>query len=365
MNGDSNAGITRRRVLQAGVGLTATSLSGCALGGQAGGADSAAGGAGKRVFVRLTGGSRQDVFQRYVWPEFTKVTGIQVVPVTANLAKMLAMVKAGQTGIDVVDTGALGIDSLRRQGALVKLDTQRFQRFRMADVEKSDDYWVSVELYSEILAVNTRASKARPASWAEFWDTGRFPGRRVLEDAAGEKPPLEQALLADGVSLDTLYPLDLDRAFKSLARIKPRILKFWSSGSEVDSLFTTGQAVFGQAWSGRIAALAAAGSPLQIEWNEAANASQALGILKGTPREAFAYQYIDFVMSPEIQATTARNLPYAPGNRKALDLIRDPKVTDNFGNSPKYEGRVFNIDVNWWGDNMNEVMKRWSVFTAT
>jgi hypothetical protein len=50
-------------------------------------------------------------------------------------------------------------------------------------------------------------------SWADVWNVEGFPGRRV-----SRKHPIdsmEQALLADGVAPDKLYPLDADRASKT------------------------------------------------------------------------------------------------------------------------------------------------------
>lgn len=344
-------------------GLAAASLGGCTVSTSRGGGGQAA--SGSQLFVRSVGGGRENTFKQYLWPTFTKETGVEIVPVTANLAKMLAMVQAGQADLDVVDTGALGIDTMRRAGALVKLDKGRFTRFNSADIEVSDDYWLSIELYSEVLAYNSKQIQGTPpGSWADFWDVARFPGRRVLEDAAGEKPPLEQALLADGVPVEKLYPLDVDRAFRVLGAVKPNILKFWTSGTESESLFSTGQADMGQAWSGRVAGLASAGQPLTIVWNGAGNAAQAVGILKGTPREDLAYKYIDFILSPESQATFVSNFPDGPGNRKALGLIKDQGIIRNFGNNEQYKGKVFYIDARWWGDNMESVLKRWTEFTA-
>src|SRR6516165_2101981 len=44
------------------------------------------------------------------------------------------------------------------------------------------------------------------------------------------------ALLADGVPRDKLYPLDIDRAFKKLDRIKPHIKVWWREGNQSQQL---------------------------------------------------------------------------------------------------------------------------------
>ncbi|MFD7161433.1 extracellular solute-binding protein [Kribbella sp. NPDC059898] len=362
MNQLNQPTLGRRSLLKAGVLLagagTATSMTGCALG--------AIGNAGsKKLFVRSTAGAREDVMRKYVWPQFTKETGAEIVPVTANTAKMVAMLKSGSADLDVVDTGGLGIGKLRKSGGLLQFEMDRFKRFKLADIRQSAPDWLSQQIYSEVLVYNTKQlNGAAPASWADFWDVKAFPGRRVLEDAAGEKPPLEQALIADGVALDALYPLDVDRAFRVLEQIKPHILKFWTSGSENESLFSTGQAALGQGWSPRMAALAHGGLPLRIVWAGAGNAAQCLAINKATANKDLAYSYVDFMMSPEVNAEFSTWFPGGPGNRVALGLIKDRTRLADFGNADQYKGKVFDIDISWWDANMAAVLDRWARFVS-
>ncbi|RVD48303.1 ABC transporter substrate-binding protein, partial [Mesorhizobium sp. M2D.F.Ca.ET.140.01.1.1] len=69
------------------------------------------------------------------------------------------------------------------------------------------------------------------------WDVSKYPGVRTLSSGVyGEAGPWEEALLADGVPADALYPLDIDRAFASLDKIKPHIRKWFVTGSENQQL---------------------------------------------------------------------------------------------------------------------------------
>lgn len=67
-----------------------------------------------------------------------------------------------------------------------------------------------------------------PKSWAEFWDIKALPGARTMADMASGAPNLELALISDGVPMDKVYPIDIDRAFRSMSRIKPAVTKFWA-----------------------------------------------------------------------------------------------------------------------------------------
>ena len=92
-----------------------------------------------------------------------------------------------------------------------------------------------------------------PPGWAAFWDTKNFPGQRSLR-----KHPiyaLEMALIADGVPMDKLYPIDVDRAFKKLEELKPHVLVWWSSGAQSAQVLKDGEVDMVAAWNGRIQAL--------------------------------------------------------------------------------------------------------------
>jgi putative spermidine/putrescine transport system substrate-binding protein len=75
-----------------------------------------------------------------------------------------------------------------------------------------------------------RWHRAQAPGWREFWDTTHNPGLRTVRD----DPPgnLESALLADGVPMTGLYPLDVERALKKLTALK-RHMGFWTTDPSV------------------------------------------------------------------------------------------------------------------------------------
>src|SRR3546814_20111261 len=91
-----------------------------------------------------------------------------------------------------------------------------------------------------------------PHTCADFWDYKRIPGARALASMDTGVPNLEFALLADGVPMDKLYPLGLTREFKSLSRVKPGIVTFWSSGVLSVQMLSTQDADVRSVWCTRI-----------------------------------------------------------------------------------------------------------------
>lgn len=319
---------------------------------------------GKRqVFVRSPGGAREKVNKQFVWPEFTRQTGIEVVPVTANASKILAMARTGVADVDVIDAGALNIELLQRRQVVERLDLNRFKHTDPRDLEALTDYWAAVSINTDVLVYNTKTFPgAHPSSWSDFWDWRRWPAQRILADAASERPPLEQALIADGVAADRLYPLDINRAFRKMAEIKPYILKFWSSGAEAESMFSSGQATLGQGWSSRMNVLIAGGAPIHIVWNQVVDSYTALAVIKGTPRLDLAYEYIDFVLQPEMNAALAENYLVPPGNKKVYERLTDPSILSKFSTYEPNRSGAVRLDPNWWGENMGKVLTRWQEF---
>src|SRR3546814_15435571 len=80
------------------------------------------------------------------------------------------------------------------------------------------DCGVGAMLWSYVIGYDgDRIKGAGPRNWADFWDVKRFPGKRGMRKNL--KYSLEFALLADGVTPDTVYPTlrtpaGIDRAFR-------------------------------------------------------------------------------------------------------------------------------------------------------
>ena len=143
----------------------------------------------------------------------------------------------------------------------------------------------------------------------------------MLADLASGNVDLEFALLADGVAKDKLYPLDIERGFKSLDRVRSAIRKFWDTGALSAQMLADKEVVLGSIWNGRLQAVADKGAPLAIEWNEASLQSQYWGVLKGARHAEDAQRFVDFACQPELQANLAKLIPYGPTNRQAFKSI--------------------------------------------
>jgi putative spermidine/putrescine transport system substrate-binding protein len=316
-----------------------------------------------QVVVRNPGGAYSDTQKQYIYDPFTKETGIEVVSVPSTLTKMLAMVKSGNTELDVADAGFDGLTTLDHTGALAPID---YGSWKYTDLKDVPEEYVTPNtaglcLYATVLGYNkeTFPEGRQPKSWAEFWDVAKFPGPRMLADMASGSPNLEFAVIADGVPMDKVFPIDIDRAFKSLSRIKPHIKKFWDTGALSAQMLADRDVVLGSIWNGRLQAIADKGAPVAIEWNQHMLALQGYGIFKDAKNMKEAQLLVDYAMQPKAQLGLPKELAYGPTNRKTFDMLPRERVAMLPG-SPEQIKRCFIQDAEWWDQNRAKVNSIWS-----
>lgn len=319
--------------------------------------------AAEQVIVRTPGGVFDDIKRETIYEPFRKETGIEVVPVAATAAKLMAMMKSGQNELDVIDTGDSTLLELEKSNYLMPLAYEEFKYTKLADIDPivKRKYQVGSFIYAMVLGYNTKAMApgTEPKSWAEFWDVKRFPGRRTLPDMASGTPSLEFALIADGVPMNKLYPLDIDRAFKSMSRVRASVPKFWDTGALSSTMIADNEVAMGALWSTRAAAAQDQGAPVGLQWNQNALLVQAYGIPVGTRNLANAKKFIDYSSSADAQSRWLAKYKAIPVNIKAYAATSNDLI-DPATKTPWTRSKGFVLDIEWWALNREKVGQVWS-----
>lgn len=315
------------------------------------------------ITVRTLGGAYEEAARKAYFEPFTAATGILVQTVPANFSKLLAMHRSGSNEIDVVDIGELGIIQLRDEGALEKIDYDSWKdvdRTKIDEVAISE-FGVGHTYYSSVIGYNAEAVRPEkaPKNWQDFWNVEAFPGPRMLADIASGDIDLEQALIADGVPLDKLYPLDIERGLASMARIRSSIRKFWDTGALSAQMLTDQEAVMGSIWNTRAQAAIDGGAPLQIVWDGGELRMQCWAIAKGTKNVEAAQQFVAFAMAAGPQAALAELIPNGPANKLAFEKLSTERAKI-LPNNPDIVSKCFVQNAQWWADNRAQVASEWS-----
>ncbi|WP_052947855.1 ABC transporter substrate-binding protein [Aneurinibacillus tyrosinisolvens] len=352
----------KRLVLASASLILAMSLTACSGGGgnneaAPAGGSSVSSGKTQNLAIMDWGGAITEAHKKAIFEPFEKKNNVKITVVSpTDYGKFKAMVESGNVEFDVVNVDSDFVIRGGKQGLLEKLD---YNVIKKDDIipQLVDDYGIGAELFSTAISYNTSKfpTGSHPKNWAEFWDTKKFPGPRSLwKYPTGT---LEAALLADGVAPDKLYPLDVDRAFASLDKIKKDVKVWWNAGAQPPQLLANGEVVLAEAWNGRVSTAKKQGAPEDVEFNQGLIMGDSWVVPKGVQNKDLAMKFIAFAIAPEQQAAFSSSIDYAPVNKKALDLL-SPEVKERLGQSPDKAKSQIVVDIKWWVDNFDKVNER-------
>ena len=315
----------------------------------------------KLVVVSYGGGAYQqshiDVFEH----PFASSHGVDVESVAwgAEYGKLQEMVRSGKVPWNVVEVTAAQF-TRGQQDALYQPLTKELPAGSFDPVDKSTQptrYGVPSVYWSTVLAYKKSAfAKTQPTNWNDFWDIKRFPGDRALYD--NPRGTLEFALLASGVPPDKLYPLDVDRAFAQLDKIRPYVRLWWTDGTQPVDALLTGTVVMSPAWSGRIYASDQARKEIAYTWSGAAHELDYWVIPKGSSNSDLATDFIIFASSPDAMAQQAAATAYGPANELAVLKVA-ANIRPDLPTAPNNWAMSFVINSEWWSQHEVEVTQRW------
>lgn len=335
------------------VGLVAlTALSGC------GQVDPA-----HTLTVTMWGGASQRVhIASYLrpWGEEHGIKILQDAP--SDYAKLTAQVDSGNVTWGIVEVEPNFAENACKKGIITPLTPAIKEAAAQANIDPRylNDCSVPALLYAFTIAYNTDAfPDEHPRTWAEFFDTKRFPGKRGFWNYA-TGGMFEAALLADGVAPEDLYPLDIDRAFRKLDTIKDSIV-YYDTGDEQAQLLASGEAPLVMGWNGRIDQAAADGEPIANEWGENMISYDQFTIPTGYPNTETAQKWMaDYLGDVEGQAKDAEGSLFSPVNPAALDKVPHDVAVKLSTYPANIAQSSIVIDYRYWAEHYAEVSERLS-----
>jgi len=316
--------------------------------------------AGTPITFVSWGGTTQKAQQEAWAKPFTSKTGVRVLQAgPTNYGKLKAMVSSGNVSWDVVDVEGEFALRAAGMGLLEPLDYSVINRKPLDKRFVTRDS-VGSFFFSFILSWNTnKYPNGGPHDWADFFNVERYPGKRMVYKwpTAGM---LEMALLADGVTPDDLYPLDVDRALKKLGTIRDH-LEFWGSGAEAQQALASGEVAMCACWNGRIFALKQEGAPVADSWNQNLTYADMLVIPKGSPHKQEAMKFLAYAASAEGQARMANRSAYAPINENSVAKLNSDVKSEL---PTAHADQQVSMSMKYWAEHGPEIAKKWNQFVV-
>jgi putative spermidine/putrescine transport system substrate-binding protein len=273
--------------------------------------------------------------------------------------KIRAMVEANSVRWDLCDSGVTGLAELATRNLLAPID------YTVVDKTKvlpgfAYEFGVCNYFFSSVQAWDTTKVKGTP-SLADFFDLKKIPGKRMIRKDS--QAMIEMALLADGVTIDQLYPLDVDRAIKKFASIKDSLL-LWDTGAQSQSLLRDGEVSMGWLWNTR-ANLLKKEPNSKIDWTFKDGLLQpGLWVVpKGNPAGKQAMAAIAAMQEPAGQVTLLTMLSDGPANPQAAAIVpADLSVVDP--SAPANAAVQAKISADWYHDHHGATYRRFLDFLS-
>ena len=309
----------------------------------------------KELHVMDAGGQWGDAVAKCVDEPLLKEKGIKVITETpGGYAKLAAQAKSGVINNVSTDGSTSELSRMAAEGLIEEIDWAAIDPKPMFD-EAKNKYGFGSSYYSTIMA--WRKGVPAPGNWVEFFDTEKFPGKRALPDYPDYVLPF--AAIADGMTPEEVSKgIDLDRAFKTLKRVKKDSI-WWQAGAQPPQLLKDNEAQYAISWSGRVVGQ----EGVETSFNQGMLDMSWFVVAKGATDEQkkMLYQWFHDQTIAEKQACVAQYISY-PGPSPDLEALLPKDKLNQFPTYSENKKVQWLTSGDWWFKNAAEIEKRWNEF---
>ncbi|NBW80390.1 spermidine/putrescine ABC transporter substrate-binding protein [bacterium] len=249
---------------------------------------------------------------------------------------MISKLKAGGGGFDLIVPSDYMIASMVQDNLLLKLPKEKIQnlanlteRFQKVDYDPTLEYTVPYMWGTTGFAYNSKKISNPPKSWKEFFDPAIVqPAYKRISLLDDPREVIGAALKANGHSLNSVVPEELNQAKQKLLSLKPLISRFDTMSYK--DLLASGDLWIAQAYSGDVVKMQVTNPELRyvIPEDGATLWVDNLAIPKDSPNPELAAEFINFVLIPEVNKRIAMSIHYATTNKLARNLLPETELNN-------------------------------------
>ena len=370
-------GLSRRKLLQiGGIGVGALALpavlAACGGGGSSSSTGSTGGGGGggetaespelkkmldnlesKQVIIGNYGGDTEEVRKKVFWEPFEARTGVQVISADAGALAVPMILGEIPTKWDAVH-GSINESWSAQLYGKKKLPTTPEIAWEDLVLPKKFQPYMWQSFFLAYTAATIKGNfDTEPTSWADFFDTKKFPGKRSWPAGYFNGGVLEAALLADGVEPDEIYPLDFERAGAKIESIQDDLV-IYTEYAQAQSFLTSKTASMSYAPNGLWHELEGKGVDVVVAWEATPILdNNGMNILPEPPNEDAVMALAAFCNQPKLQSEFATMTNYGPGTEEAFEELSEEQV-EKLPNAPT-RTNVLHDDPVYFAENYSKI----------
>jgi len=317
------------------------------------------------IKVGAYGGYFKDSFDKHIFPEFTKATGIAVESVAeptgeAWLVQLQTAARAGQAPADVSMMAQVPMLKGTKGDLWVKMDEKKLPNLknmlprylnRHADGSLAG---VGAVAWFITLVTNTKTYPTAPTSWGDMWNASN-KDRVGLMSMATNSFLMEitaKTFFGGPKALDTKE--GIEKVLKKLSELKPNVKLWYRDEGQFEQALKSGEIPMGQYYHD-VAGLAAADKfPVRTTFPKEGGVADfgSWAISKASKNADRGLEFINYMCQPAVQATLSRKVGTAPVIQRGLTGLSDEEFN---GVSSEIDPIIPRYDLyDKWGDWINQ-----------
>ncbi|WP_326568559.1 ABC transporter substrate-binding protein [Amycolatopsis rhabdoformis] len=191
---------------------------------------------------------------------------------------------------------------------------------------------------ANVLTWRTDKVSPEPTSWSPMFDVNSpFKGKIIAYDSPIYIADAALYLMAHQPDLGIKNPYALDdkqfnAAVDLLKKQRPNVSEYWSDYLKETQSLKAGDAVIGTAWQVTVNLAKTDGAPLgaTVPSEGATGWSDTWMVATKSQHKTCAYKWMDYVISPKVNAQVAEYFGEAPANSKACAEMTDKSLCDTY-----------------------------------
>lgn len=323
------------------------------------------------IKIGVYGGYFKKSFDKNIFPEFTRATGIAVESVAeptgeAWLVQLSQAAKAGQAPADLsmmsqlamlkgqaVDLWApLDLAKIKTSGNLLDRFLNKYPDGRVAGIG-------AVAWYITLVS-NTDVYKEAPASWAALWDKANANklGLLALVSNSFLLEVTAKTFFGSTKALDTED--GILKTFSKLAEVKPNVRLWYRDEAQFEQALKSGEIPMGQYYHDVTGLAIADGFHVRSTFPKEGGIqdSGCWALSTASKKSEEAHIFIDYMTQPIVQATLSRKVGTAPTVRRDLMDLSDKEFaavsSDIEPIIPRYD--LYQTKADWLNEKWTEMI---------
>lgn len=343
----------------AAVAMTSVLLAGCGSSTEDATGGSGSGGTAANKLVISTWGFSEDFFNESVFGPFEKEHNIDIVLEVGNNAERLNKIRQGTSNVDVIYLSDYYAQQGIDEGLFEKIDRSKIPNvndiYDIAKAPLGEDYGPAYTVGQLGIAYNPDLVSKEVTSWSDLWDPA-FEGNLTIPNITATAGPMVVDAASRVAGNDTFNE---DAAFAELKKLSGNVVKFYSQTSEFVNMFSQEEIAGGPIMEMYFKDLKAAVPNAKfVTPSEGAYAvMNTINVVKGSKNKELAEEFINWQLSQDVQAKSAKAKVDSPVNTK-VELTAEEAEGVTYGAEVveklnKLDMEFVNQQVKGWTDRWN------------